>query len=224
MDVRVEDYPKEFQGLVEKIKKGSVNYIPPIQEPKKTECLEVFNKYIDSKIFDSKGLSPLCVPTESTILLGNRRIGKTSLMKCWKESLYNSIQIVKFNRDNYVYDSGGWNANLYYQSLSNYTSRWIDEKEVRKFYRDIENLNEDYKSLSVTRYYFLDDFCYEKYLQGKNEFEKSFINYMDRLIRFLDNNPHIIVIAATNNKPHEFLDSEGMTKRVNEIFKSKRIL
>ena len=85
----------------------------------------------------------------------------------------------------------------------------------------MDNLNLPYKNYVVTQYYFLDDFCYQKYEHGKNEFEKAFISYMDRLIRFLELNKNIIIIASTNNKPSEFLGNAGMYARVDAIFKNK---
>jgi hypothetical protein len=183
--------------------------------------LQAYTKYVNTDLFKRKNLSPVKIPTESTILLGKPLTGKTSILKCWQELLKNKIEKVKFNRENYRDEDGNWKPVNYYKELENLSSRWIDEKDVRTFYKDIDNLNSNFKNLVVNRYYFIDDFCYQKYEHGKNEFEKSFINYMDKLIRFLELNRNIIVIATTNNKPSEFLGHEGLYLRFNEIFKKK---
>lgn len=210
-----------IERLTEIFSKGSVNYVEPQEPIDNTESLKAYNQFAKRQLFIDKGLNPISLPTESTILLGEPLTGKTSIMNCWQELIKNKIEKVKFKRETFRNADGEWEPVRYYKELENLSSRWIDEKEVRSFYKDIDNLNTNYKNFVVTRYYFLDDFCYRKYEQDKNEFEKAFISYMDRLIRFLELNKNIIVIASTNNKPSEFLNHAGMYARVNEIFKNK---
>lgn len=144
--------------------------------------------------------------------------------EAWKEVLKNKIEHVKHKRESFRNEDGEWQPVRYYKELELLSSRWIDEKEVRSFYKDVDNLNLPYRNYIATRYYFIDDFCYQKYEHGKNEFEKAFISYMDRLIRFLELNKNIIVIASTNNKPSEFLNHAGLYARVNAIFVNKVII
>ena len=213
-----------IERLTEIFAKGSVNYVEPPAPIDSTDCLKAFNQYAKVELFREKGLSPVKLPTESTLLLGKPLTGKTSIMNCWKELIQNKIEHIKFKRETYRNEDGEWQPLRYYKELEKFSFRWIDEKEVRSFYKDIDNLNDNFKNLVVTQYYFLDDFCYQKYEHGKNEFEKAFISYMDRLIRFIELNKSIIVIASTNNKPSEFLDHPGLIARVNEIFKNKILI
>lgn len=209
--------------LTELFSKGSVNYVEPQPPEDKTEALDAFNKYVDKTPFEAKGLSPLVVPTESTILLGKPLTGKTSIMRCWQEILKNRVEriLFDFKRDHYVREyQDNWLIQ-YQKDLAQNSSMWMDEKDIRTFYKNIENLNSDHRTLFVSKYYFLDDFCYQPYLHDKNEFEKSFIGYMDKLIRFLELNKGIIVIASTNSKPSEILNHSGMYERVDAIFKNK---
>ena len=210
-----------IEKLTEIFSKGSVNYVEPSPPVDNTDCLKAFNQYAKTELFRVKGLSPIKLPTESTILLGEPLTGKTSIMNAWQELLKNKIEHVKFKRETFRNEDGEWQPVRYYKELELLSSRWIDEKEVRSFYKDVDNLNLPYKNYVVTQYYFLDDFCYQKYEHGKNEFEKAFISYMDRLIRFLELNKNIIIIASTNNKPSEFLGHAGMYARVDAIFKNK---
>lgn len=218
MDIMNRDLEKELTEIFSKL---SVNYTDPTPPVDRTEFLDAFNKFAKVKLFAEKKLSPLALPTQSTILLGEPLTGKTSIMQAWQELLYNEIEKVKFKRESFVNEDGEWQPLRYYQELEKFSSRWINEEAARDFYRDVNNLKENYKNLVVTRYYFLDDFCYKKYDHEKNEFEKAFISYMDKLIRLLEINKNIIVIATTNNKPSEFLQSDRLYFRVNEIFKNK---
>lgn len=213
-----------IERLTEIFAKGSVNYVEPPVPIDNTDCLKAFNQYAKVELFREKGLSPIKLPTESTLLLGKPLTGKTSIMNCWKELIKNKTEHIKFKRETYRNEDGEWQPLRYYKELEKFSFRWIDEKEVRSFYKDIDNLNDNFKNLVVAQYYFLDDFCYQKYEHGKNEFEKAFISYMDRLIRFIELNKSIIVIASTNNKPSEFLDHPGLIARVNEIFKNKILI
>lgn len=216
------------KDLIERLtaifEKGSVNYVEPPAPIDNTDCLKAFNQYAKVELFRAKGLSPVKLPTESTLLLGEPLTGKTTIMTAWQEVLKNKIEHVKYKRETYRNQDGEWHPVRYYKELELLSSRWIDEKEVRSFYKDIDNLNDNFRNLVVNRYYFIDDFCYQKYEHGKNEFEKAFISYMDRLIRFLELNKNIIVIASTNNKPSEFLGHAGMFARANEIFKNKVLI
>lgn len=207
-----------IERLTEIFAKGSVNYVEPPPPVDKTDYLKAYNQYAKTELFRARGLSPIKLPTESTILLGAPLTGKTTIMNAWQELIKNKIEHVKYKRETYRNEDGDWQPVKYYKELEMLSSRWIDEKEVRSFYKDIDNLNSNYKNLVVTRYYFLDDFCYQPYLHDKNEFEKAFISYMDRLIRFLELRKDIIVIASTNNKPSEFLGHAGMFARVDKIF------
>lgn len=212
--------------LTEIFSNPSVNYVEPTPPVDKTERLDAYNKYVNRSLFESKKLSPLLVPTESTILLGKPLTGKTTIMHAWHEEVKNRIEkiIFDFKNDNYVRRYADNWLSQYNADLAANSSRWIDEKSVREFYKNIDNLNTDYKPLITIKYLFIDDFCYKKYEHDKNEFEKAFINYMDKLIRFLELNNGIIVLATTNNKPSEFLNHSGMLARVNAIFKNKVVI
>lgn len=210
-----------IEKLTEIFAKGSVNYVEPPPPVDNNDCLKAFNQYAKVELFRSRGLSPVKLPTESTILLGEPLTGKTSIMNAWLEVLKNKIEQVKHKRESFRNEDGEWNPVRYYKELELLSSRWIDEKEVRSFYKDVDNLNLPYKNYIATRYYFIDDLCYQKYEHGKNEFEKAFISYMDRLIRFLELNKNIIVITSTNNNPSEFLNHAGLYARVNAIFANK---
>ncbi|MBK8396103.1 MAG: hypothetical protein IPL26_12815 [Leptospiraceae bacterium] len=81
-----------IERLTEIFSKGSVNYVEPQEPIDNTESLKAYNKFAKRQLFIDKGLNPISLPTESTILLGEPLTGKTSIMNCWQELIKNKIE------------------------------------------------------------------------------------------------------------------------------------
>ena len=75
-----------IEKLTEIFSKGSVNYVEPSPPVDNTDCLKAFNQYAKTELFRVKGLSPIKLPTESTILLGEPLTGKTSILETKMEN------------------------------------------------------------------------------------------------------------------------------------------
>lgn len=216
-----EQEKSELQALIEKL---SVNY----QENKFTPSYplrEEFYKKAQVQLFTAKGLKPEVLPTESTIMLGNALAGKTLLMSAWREMLQEKRKEIEFNRDEYVrrhYEFQWFNE--YYGDLSNTSRKWLNEQEIRKFYRNHENTDKTFTNIVWKKYWFLDDLFFGTYPYNDKTSDNGFISYMESIFRFLEINADIIVIASTNNYPQDMLagdKNKTILNRYEAIFKNQ---
>ena len=191
-----------YNRLMEMFKNVSVNYKEKEPYEKKLKLKTEFDRLKLNDSFASKQLSPSDLPTESILILGKPMIGKTLLMLCWKELLEENE-----------------NENRYHGTYSDdHSFKWIDEREIDRHYRQIENNREMPNKLVKKKYYFIDDFCFQPYNFSGATLASGFIDYQNSLLRFLEINKDIIVIGSTNNKPSECLKEPGKTLDESRLY------
>jgi len=209
----------ELEALV---KKMSVNYRAPEEVKINYPLRAEFYKKAKLDLFQKQNLSPENVPTQSTIILGQPLIGKSLLMEAWREYLKNETFKITNRMDDYSREYGEDWRRVYDSELSNFSHAWICERDTTRYFNNFENDPDEYRRLVFKKYFFLDDVFFRKYdyKSGKKTSE-NFTNFQESLFRFLELNKDIIVIASTNNYPHDILaeaTNETILTRFNVIF------
>lgn len=178
---------------------------------------KVFLKKDFEKFFNTYNLSAFKLPEKSTLIKSEKRnIGKTLLIRVWQEFIKN--RIVKFtkSREKLIKKFPMTWDNIYYPILKKYSSYYICERDISKYYADITNGEWYYDFTRRPKYFFIDDFCYENsYRFSGGKTDQNFINFIREMLEYLCNNKEIIVIATTNNNPANILcpESIGITNK-----------
>lgn len=195
---------------------------------------DIATKFIFSKEFKEKGVlirkflgEGLPLPEESILIVGKNRIGKTPVLKYWKEYLENKIMDVE--REELI---GTDKTNSYVRldkERKQYSSLYKTELELYEKFDSGESI--DYSNRSG--YLFLDDIFQESIWKDSTNFKhKRFITFMTKFYEDLRDNysGNLIVIATTNHLPtSDTLDNDtriqsrviGTFKRIINIEDSK---
>lgn len=179
-----------------------------------SEEFKVKGKLIRSYLGES-----LQLPEESTLIVGKNKIGKTPVLKFWKETLDNRIMNIR-RQEKINFESGEqfWQLDSELQKVSNL---YVTELELYERF-DIGEII-DYSNR--TGFLFLDDIFQESVWKDTTNFKhERFVTYMTKLYESLRDkySDKLIVIATTNHLPTvETLDSNTrIQSRVLGTFKN----
>lgn len=186
-------------------------------EPKQNEYLPILR---NTEIY-RKCNGVLQLPTESTILIGDYRTGKSTLMKFWHTSIKNKSRELFELQAKYIREEKPLSSIREIRAeLLKHTSKFITELELRTRIED----GDYFDDLSGYRYVFIDDLLYPS---NWSETTKSSNGMKVRtgfkaIWDFLaDNQDKIIVIGSTNIDIGTNSFDEPINHRIREVFKVK---
>jgi hypothetical protein len=190
-------------------------------------------KFILSKEFKEKGElirkflgEFLPIPEVSTLIVGKNRIGKTPVLKYWKEYLENRIMDIE--REELIQT----------EQTNSYVRLDAERKKYSSIYKTELDIFDSFKQgipidySTRTGYLFLDDIFQESIWDEKNYNHEGWITFMTKFYQKLRDNyfGNLIVIATTNILPtSDALDNNtriqsrvlGTFKKIINIEESK---
>lgn len=180
-----------------------------IEEAKKDYPLPMYKTeatdFINSEEFKVKGKlirtflgESLPIPTLSTLIVGKNKIGKTPVMRYWKEILDNRIMDTRRQEEiNFQSGMRFWQLD---EELRKNSNLYIDEPTLYEKFEEGENI--DYSTRSG--YLFLDDIFQETLWKDSTNFKHDrFLVSMTKMYQNIRDrySDRLVVIATTNNMP-----------------------
>lgn len=194
-----------------------------VEEPEPKQENEYIEKWKKTKAFERTNIIPR-IPSNSTLLIGTCRQGKSILMKLWERQLFIESKKLLYKRNSLVKIEDDAIRTPEFRKINsclcNYSRLYITESDIvtaiKSFsYEVVKDL------LAGKRYVFIDDFLYkpnwEETLKSSSgsRVRTGFKILWDYLV---DNQDKVIVIGSTNSDISKTWFDEPIESRIREIF------